>query len=131
MPEVTHRRLDDDDGIFCRRNQEYDPSVISANMKCRARVPRRRFLILSSDGFADICGGEEEQRGILQNWARKTIEDEVNGTVYGATEKRDNMALRLLREALGGDNRYKVSRVLTLDMDVAWIDDTSIVVQTM
>ena len=42
----------------------------------------------------------------------------------------DNMALRLLRRSLGGD-RYSVSRVLTLDMDVAWIDDTAIVVQTL
>ena len=45
-------------------------------------------------------------------------------------ETSHNMALRLLRRALGGD-RYSVSRVLTLDMDVAWIDDTAIVVQTL
>jgi pyruvate dehydrogenase phosphatase len=42
-----------------------------------------------------------------------------------------NMALRLLRRCLGGDDRASVSRVLTLDMEVAWIDDTSIVVQTL
>ncbi|KIK71005.1 hypothetical protein GYMLUDRAFT_33110 [Collybiopsis luxurians FD-317 M1] len=43
-----------------------------------------------------------------------------------------NMALRLLRRALGGDDRASVSRVLTLDMpEYAWIDDTSIVVQTL
>jgi len=42
-----------------------------------------------------------------------------------------NMALSLLRKALGGEDRFSVSRVLTLDMDVAWIDDTAIVVQTL
>jgi pyruvate dehydrogenase phosphatase len=42
-----------------------------------------------------------------------------------------NMALRLLREALGGDDCFSVSRVLTLDMDVAWIDDTAIIVQDL
>ncbi|KAF9533622.1 phosphatase 2C-like domain-containing protein [Crepidotus variabilis] len=45
--------------------------------------------------------------------------------------KRDNMALRLLRRAVGGEDRYGVSKVLTLDMDEAWIDDTSIVVMTI
>ena len=41
------------------------------------------------------------------------------------------MALRLLRQVLGGEDCFSVSRVLTLDMDVAWIDDTAIVVQTL
>lgn len=41
------------------------------------------------------------------------------------------MALRLLRRMLGGEDRYSVSRVLTLDMDEAWIDDTAIIVQTL
>jgi pyruvate dehydrogenase phosphatase len=41
------------------------------------------------------------------------------------------MALRLLRKVLGGDDRFGVSKVLTLDMDNAWIDDTSIVVMTI
>ncbi|KAK7438405.1 hypothetical protein VKT23_018018 [Stygiomarasmius scandens] len=42
-----------------------------------------------------------------------------------------NMALRLLRRALGGQDQASVSKCLTLDMDVAWLDDTAIVVQTL
>lgn len=119
QPEVTHRRLD---GPF-------------------SSSPR--YLILSSDGFADLCSGEGQQR-IIASWANSMAAKAdmsmlparvlgvagtamANGKSDGTT---DNMALRLLRRALGGD-RYSVSRVLTLDMDVAWIDDTAIVVQTL
>lgn len=51
--------------------------------------------------------------------------------IGGGEGKSWNMALRLLRESLGGEDRAAVSRVLTLDMDIAWIDDTTIVVQTL
>lgn len=41
-----------------------------------------------------------------------------------------NMALRLLRCALGGTGREndRVAKALTIDMDVSWLDDTAIVV---
>jgi pyruvate dehydrogenase phosphatase len=112
QPEITHRRLD-------------DPSL---------RGPR--FLILSSDGFSDLCSGEGQKR-IISSWASNTVASSTETCVIGcggrggAGEKSDNMALRLLRRALGGEDRYSVSCVLTLDMDVAWIDDTAIVVQTL
>ncbi|KAJ3761873.1 phosphatase 2C-like domain-containing protein [Lentinula raphanica] len=91
-----------------------------------------RFLILSSDGFTDLCSTEGQQR-IIADWARSVVTMHTSPTSLPSTpgyESR-NMALRLLRRALGGDDRASVSRVLTLDMDVAWIDDTSIVVQTL
>ncbi|TFK34914.1 phosphatase 2C-like domain-containing protein [Crucibulum laeve] len=106
-PEVTHRRLDND-----------------------STSPR--YLILASDGFADLCDGEGQQR-IVESWANgmlaKSSKHEITELAPGS--KSDNMALGLLRRAVGGDDRFSVSRVLTLDMDVAWIDDTSIVVQTL
>ncbi|KAH6919164.1 phosphatase 2C-like domain-containing protein [Coprinopsis sp. MPI-PUGE-AT-0042] len=44
-----------------------------------------------------------------------------------------NMAMRLLRRALGGEERSndRVSKVLTVDMDVSWVDDTAIVVLSL
>lgn len=86
----------------------------------------QRFLVLSSDGFTDLCTGEGQTR-ILRSWAQASYEQPPE------REYRDNMALKLLHRALGGDDRdrYSVSRVLTLDMEFAWIDDTSIVVQTI
>jgi pyruvate dehydrogenase phosphatase len=89
----------------------------------------------------DLCSGDGQQR-IITSWANgltaKPEASMLSSRVLGVTgaakgeleEISDNMALRLLRRALGGD-RYSVSRVLTLDMDVAWIDDTAIVVQTL
>ncbi|KAF9464570.1 phosphatase 2C-like domain-containing protein [Collybia nuda] len=112
QPEITHRRLD-------------DPLL---------RGPR--FLILASDGLTDLCSGEGQKR-IISSWATSMITPAYEPSMIGCAgrggtvEKPDNMALRLLRRALGGEDRYSVSRILTLDMDVAWIDDTSIVVQTL
>ncbi|KAG5642323.1 hypothetical protein DXG03_002998 [Asterophora parasitica] len=101
------------------------PEVTHRQLHATARAGSR-FLILSSDGFADLCTGEGQQR-IVGSWAKSTAEDAASPKAH---ERPDNMALRLLRRALG-DDRYSVSRVLTLDMDVAWIDDTAIVVQTL
>lgn len=103
-PEITHRRLD-------------------------ATSPKHRFLILCSDGFTDLCTGEGQKR-VIESWARNMVTKPHLDVGINAA-KTDNMALRLLRRALGGDDRDSVSRVLTLDMEVAWIDDTSIVVQTL
>ncbi|KAG6811213.1 hypothetical protein H0H92_008508 [Tricholoma furcatifolium] len=97
------------------------PEVIHRQLNGPARGPR--FLILSSDGFADLCSAEGQQR-IIESWAKDMVDHGGGG---GAP---DNMALRLLRRTLGGD-RFSVSRVLTLDMDVAWIDDTALVVQSL
>ena len=94
--------------------------------------PSPRFLILASDGFADLCEGEGQKR-IVESWARDMVARNPPKSVtdFEPGSRQDNMALRLLRRAVGGEDRFGVSRVLTLDMDVAWIDDTSIVVQTL
>ena len=108
-PEIVHRRLD--------RNS-LDTS--------------QRYLILASDGFIDLCSGEGQKR-VVESWARGMAAHDPSEGITDAEpgSRRDNMALRLLRRALGGEDRFGVSRVLTLDMDVAWIDDTSIVVQPL
>lgn len=42
---------------------------------------------------------------------------------------QSNLALRLLRDAIGGNNVELVSRNLTLEMEDKWIDDVTILVQ--
>jgi pyruvate dehydrogenase phosphatase len=94
---------------------------------------RPRFLILCSDGFTDLCQDRGHDR-VISNWASgmvaknnksgKEVEEEEG-------ENSDNMALRLLREALGGDDKMRVSAILTLDMDEPWVDDTALIVQTL
>lgn len=99
MPEVTHYRL--------------DPS----------QRHLRKYLVLSSDGFTDICG--QGQRSVIERWLQclESRSDSECG-------EPDNMALKLLWQGLGGD-LVRVSKVLTLDLDVPWLDDISIVVQSL
>lgn len=102
-------------------------------------VHRPTFLVLCSDGFTDLCSSEGPTR-IFESWARGMMElwslGEVGeGGKGGSGVKEDvrgsgNMALRLLRRSVG-DDRFSVSKVLTLDMDEAWIDDTAVVVVTV
>ncbi|TRM59809.1 phosphatase 2C-like domain-containing protein [Schizophyllum amplum] len=98
QPEVVHRRLD----------------------------ARARLLVLTSDGFTDLCG-DQGIEPVLRRWAAE-VDGGGRAPPPGTPHAADNLALRLLRQALGGDDRGSVSRVLTLDVDGAWIDDTAIVV---
>lgn len=41
----------------------------------------------------------------------------------------NNLALALLRHALGGGDTEKVSRNLTVEMAFRWMDDTTILIQ--
>lgn len=66
---------------------------------------------------------------MLANWASGMVAQNKSGREEG--ENSNNMALRLLKEALGGDDEMKVSAILTLDMDEPWVDDTALVVQTL
>lgn len=131
-PDVVHRRLD-----------EY-----STTNKRDGDTPW--FLILASDGFADLCGSQEAQNKIINKWAKNLVgrspapssqrvpwfskkwrSDGIKaGDPDGPKQPSDNFALRLLRHALG-DETISVSRALTLDLETAWLDDTAIVVQTL
>ena len=42
---------------------------------------------------------------------------------------KENLVLRLLRHALGGDELMSTSQMITLDMETPWMDDTTIIVQ--
>ena len=86
------------------------------------------FLILCSDGLADLWSTtfSDEQR-MVEEWGRVVAEVVKKEGVAGKT----NLALELLRHSIGGDDAKSVSRVLTLDMNTPWIDDTTIVIQTL
>ncbi|KAF9793354.1 phosphatase 2C-like domain-containing protein [Thelephora terrestris] len=86
------------------------------------------FLILCSDGLADLWSNtfSDEQR-MAEEWGRIVAEVVNKEGLSGKT----NLALKLLRHSIGGDDAKGVSRVLTLDMNTPWIDDTTIVIQTL
>ncbi|KAJ7778741.1 phosphatase 2C-like domain-containing protein [Mycena maculata] len=81
---------------------------------------RPKYLVLASDGFADLCRGAGPER-VLAAWAAREAAAPAEG----------NLASRLLRQAIGGEDRAGISCMLTLDMENPWVDDTAIVVQTL
>lgn len=138
-PQIIHRRLDGDG----ESNPLAAPGLKRTKTKfslhadpqppTQSATPLPRFLILASDGFSALCDGERQER-VIESWARSMVARDPPASVTDAQpgSRMDNMALRLLRLALGGDDRFGVSRLLTLDVpDDSWIDDTSIVIRTI
>lgn len=81
--------------------------------------------MLCSDGLPDLCSQDQRSRPDLANhWAR------VIGRAMGSRHP-GNIALRVLRDALGGDNAREVSKYLTVEMDEKWIDDVTVIVQRL
>ena len=144
-PDIVHRRLDStQSNVISSGSNSYTPAFQTdlrwtrkpsrggINRQSPAKNALPRFLILASDGFLDLCESEGQKR-IIESWANSMVSRNPPESVTDAKpwSQQDNMALRLLRRIVGGDDRFGVSRVLTLEMDGAWIDDTSIVVQTL
>ncbi|KAF8813609.1 protein serine/threonine phosphatase 2C [Phlegmacium glaucopus] len=80
------------------------------------------FLLMCSDGLMDLY---EDQRLELDEILSKRWVGKV-GSEY---EKKGNLALSVLRDALGGEDEEKVSRMMTVEMSFKWMDDTTILVQ--
>jgi len=157
-PQIIHRRLDESSsGLATSTSSDTSKFSESSTRKAKTSLakdffwsprlspeqptvnPLPRFLILASDGFSDLCsdsdapfGSNERMKHIISSWAYSMSLLHPPRCVSDALpwSKGDNMALRLLRRALGED-RFSVSKVLTLDMDEAWIDDTTLVVMTI
>lgn len=83
------------------------------------------FLLLCSDGLsAPYAPGDAQTMsdGELAEWVRLVdaqLDDEKD-------PKAANLALGLLRSALGGDDVEKVSRCLTTEMATRWMNDMAI-----
>jgi pyruvate dehydrogenase phosphatase len=96
------------------------------NHSLRSPSTSRGFLILYSDGLTDLYDGMGPED--IANRLASTI-GQVVDSYTGPLGRRSNLSLRLLREALGGDDIFKVSRSLTVEMESRWMDDTTILVQ--
>jgi pyruvate dehydrogenase phosphatase len=83
-------------------------------------------LILCSDGLLDLY--EEKELGLddLAKYFAQTL-----GSAVDEMLQPSNLSLFLLRDALGGDDLEKVSRMVTVEMDFRWMDDTTILVQRL
>ncbi|KAF9484447.1 protein serine/threonine phosphatase 2C [Pholiota conissans] len=92
------------------------------------------FLILCSDGLTDV--NEESRLQLNETLAPHWVD--VVGKHYRAEDsgaaaaaKPPNLALALLRDAIGGDDIEKVSRHITVEMIMRWMDDTTVLVQRL
>jgi pyruvate dehydrogenase phosphatase len=88
------------------------------------------YLILCTDGLLDLCEGSDlDLDQTADGWVQlvaKRGQLEGNGPHVGP-----NLALCILRDALGGDDHEKVSRQMTVEMTGRWMDDTTILVQNL
>ncbi|KAI0034976.1 protein serine/threonine phosphatase 2C [Vararia minispora EC-137] len=121
--------------IFLSRNRTPPyissvPEVVHRRLAHTAPGNRRPFLILATDGLAELYADMDEdmtRADLAARWAASV------GTAWGVGGQmpQENLALRLLRDALGGDDTVQMSQMLTLDMSDPWMDDTTIVVQVL
>lgn len=87
------------------------------------RLSARSFLILATDGLSELYD-DTPRAEMAADWARCIAEAPQN-------VKGENLALRLLRHALGGEDLMNISQMITLDMETPWMDDTTIIVQAL
>ena len=79
------------------------------------------LLVMCSDGLIDLYSDRDTLQESATHWVK----------VVGRDGGEGNLALRLLRNALGGGDLEKVSRMLTVEMFERWMDDTTIIVQRL
>lgn len=102
------------------------PPYISSTAEIRHHAldtTKDRFVVLSSDGLTDLfspVGGDP----VLSQEAA----DKIATVVGHAGAENTSLSLKLLREGLGGEDLDKVSRNLTVEIEGAWLDDTTIIV---
>ena len=76
------------------------------------------MLVLCSDGLVDVSKAHETP---LAEVAARWVE-------VASGNMDDKPALRVLRDAMGGDDNAQVSFWLTVEMDSPWVDDTTVLV---
>lgn len=93
------------------------------------------YILMCSDGLTDLYDmegmrstpGEFDTRAVMEECARKVR----RAVREGKEEEEDNLALHVLRDALGGEDEEKVSKMLTVEMTGRWMDDTTVLVQRL
>lgn len=91
-----------------------------------------RFLMMCSDGLVDLYMYDEDKKDLntLEEIVDAIVPVVGNGVTNGGGAE-GNAALHLLRDAFGGDDEDKVSRNLTVEMAEKWMDDVTVLVQSL
>ncbi len=119
---------------FLSRNRT-PPYISSEPDVIHRRLGPRSFLILATDGLSELYDGAGRS-DMVADWARCVAEAGAKeAVVVNGKEKEsgveENLALGLLRRALGGEDLMSISQMITLDMETPWMDDTTIIVQAL
>jgi pyruvate dehydrogenase phosphatase len=86
-------------------------------------------LLLCTDGLLDLSDDRDPARAARVIPPRERVAMHAK-TWFNAlcTREEDNLALRVLRDALGGEDAVRLSSMLTVDSDIRWMDDTTVLV---
>ena len=148
-PEVRHIRLRKPN----RRGQATHTGLSSGGGSTEVDVA----LILCSDGLVDLYEDQDvEEDDYIRQWATRvgeaigysptTLHPSPRWTVgsrqHGRSQSlpggeshrngsRTNLAVHLLRDAIGGNDIQRASANLTVEMDERWMDDTTILVHRL
>ena len=74
---------------------------------------------------------------MVADWARCVAEAGTRASAKAKESEKEkdgeeeNLALRLLRRALGDEDLMSISQMITLEMESPWMDDTTIIVQAL
>ncbi|GLB37218.1 putative protein serine threonine phosphatase 2C [Lyophyllum shimeji] len=83
------------------------------------------YLVMCSDGLLDLYENTGmDIEALADFWIHLLVRREKPWN-------DSNLALYLLRDALGGEDVERVSRMITVEMPFRWMDDTTIVVQKL
>jgi pyruvate dehydrogenase phosphatase len=85
----------------------------------------QRILILSSDGLYDLRPEEQMETPVAPyglEWVKAAAK---------ASGRSSNIALEVLKRALGGDDEAKVSAMLTLEYEGRWTDDITVIARLL
>ncbi|KAL5527112.1 hypothetical protein ACEPAG_5903 [Sanghuangporus baumii] len=108
-PDVAHFRLNRGSNAF-------------------AGVPNQ-FLVLCTDGLPDLLETIPPQ-GHPQYYVDAVIPPGTRNE-QASFHLDDNIALRILKKALGGEDNNAVSQMISLQSDQPWLDDVTIIVQIL
>ncbi|THH11555.1 hypothetical protein EW145_g585 [Phellinidium pouzarii] len=86
-----------------------------------------QFLVLCTDGLQELF----DSMPVYEQSQKYVDAVMLPGDEEAIFKVDDNLALRILKKALGGDDTNAVSQMITAQSDRAWLDDITIVVQIL
>jgi pyruvate dehydrogenase phosphatase len=82
-------------------------------------------MIMCSDGLLDLYEDKDfDLHEMVPIWSDIVVSGKQR-------DAKQNLALLLLRESIGGQDLEKISQTMTVELCFRWMDDTTILVQRL